>query len=142
MKIILAIFLFFTFCFLTDNKTKLLCQRWRQIGIKSFNKDFKLVDKSLAETIIFKSDGTFEKELYGSLHFNGLWLFNNDSTKLAMTLTDMNGTKMPSTEPFTNKYANDSIIKLTQDTLIDGQLQYFGANKIYGHDDIYYVREK
>ena len=138
-----TLFLFFlSICLLTDNKTKLLCQKWRQVGIKSFGEEFKLVDKSLAEIIIFKNDGTFEKELYGSLHFKGLWLYNNDSTKLALTLTEMNETKMPSDAAFNNKYANDSIIKLTQDTLIDGQLQYFGQQKIHGHTDIYYVREE
>jgi hypothetical protein len=36
----------------------------------------------------------------------------------------------------------DSIIKLTGDTLIYGSLSFYGQQRIYGHDDWYFVREK
>ncbi|MBX7155731.1 MAG: hypothetical protein U0Y96_16345 [Candidatus Kapaibacterium sp.] len=124
-----------------NHKTDLLCQRWRQVGVKYFGKDYKAIDKSMSELIWFKQDGTFDKELYGSMKFKGKWLFSKDSTKLALAITEMNGMAMPGQDLFDNKYANDSLIKLTKDTLIDGQLKYFGKEKTYGHDDIYYVRE-
>ena len=142
MKSFFILAAFSSFSLMTDNKTNLLCQKWHEVGVKSFNKEFKPIDKRGAETITFYNDGTFEKELYGTLHFKGHWLFSNDSTKLAFSITEMNGAAMKNNEPLTNKYATDSIIKLTKDTLIDGHLGYFGEKQIYGHDDIYYVREK
>ncbi|HEX4375107.1 MAG TPA: hypothetical protein VHZ50_17510 [Puia sp.] len=141
MKPILSFLIFISFYFTGDNKINLLCQKWRRIGIKSFGKEFKTVNK-LDEIIVFKNNGTFEKELYGNLHFKGIWLFSHDSTKLAMTLTEMNGTTMTNNHSLNTDYATDSIIKLTKDTLIDGHLGYFGVEKIYGHDDIYYISEK
>ncbi len=106
-----------------------------------FGKDYKQIDKSMSEAIWFKKDGTFEKELYGSLKFKGKWLFSNDSLKLALGITEMNGTPMPGNDSFDNRFATDSILSLTNDTFIDAQLGYFGKQKIYGHDDIYYIRE-
>ncbi len=119
----------------------MLCQKWRQIGIKNFDKDFHEIDKSMSDVIWFKKDGTFEKELYGNLKFKGEWLFSNDSSKLALEINEMNGTPMPGNDPFNNRFANDSILKLTNDTFIDARLAYFGNQKIYGHDDICYIRD-
>ena len=124
-----------------DSKIDLLCHKWRQVGMKSFGKNYHQVDKSMSELISFDENGTFEKELYGTLKFKGKWLFSNDSTKLALGITEMNGNPLLDTARFGNKYANDTLIRLTKDTLIDGHLSYFGNNKIYGHDDYYYVRE-
>jgi hypothetical protein len=119
----------------------LLCHKWRQIGIKSFGKKYHEIDKAMSELIWFKKDGTFEKELYGSLNFKGKWLFSKDSSKLALALTEMNGTSISGPDSFDNRFANDSIITLTYDTFIDAQLKYYGEQKIYGHDDVYYLRE-
>ncbi len=145
MKLIFIsiIFLLLNFGSDTNNKQQLLCHKWRQIGVKNYGKSYKAIDKSMSELISFKLDGTFEKELYGRLHFKGRWLFSNDSSKLAIGIYEMNGKILIGNEiPFHNKFANDSIIKLTKDTLIDGQLKYYGAEKRYGHDDVYYLREE
>src|SRR5665213_2840574 len=122
-----------------ESKSDLLCHKWRQVGIKSFGKEYDNIDRSTSELILFNKDGTFEKELYGKLNFKGKWLFNNDSTKLALGITEMNGSPISETNSFDNKYANDTLVKLTKDTLIDGHLAYFGSQKVYGHDDYYYV---
>ena len=138
--IILTLFLLFKSAG-QDNKIDLLCHKWKQVGIKSFGKNYHQIDKSMSELISFDRNGTFEKELYGTLEFKGKWLFSNDSTKLTLAITEINGNPISDTTPFDNKYANDTLIKLTKDTLIDGHLAYFGNDKIYGHDDYYYVRE-
>jgi len=142
MKLLITmVFALLAFPLQKNDKLDLLCQKWRQVGMKSYGKEYRSIDKKMSESIWFKRDGTFIKELYGQLTFKGQWLLSNDSTKIAFRITQMNGTPFGEGEPFDNKFANDSIIKLTKDTLIDGQLKYFGVEKIYGHDDIYYVRE-
>ena len=123
------------------SKTDLLCQKWRQIGTKSFGKDYHEIDKSMSEVIWFKKDGTYENELYGNLKFKGEWLFSDDSSKLALGISEMNGTPISENQPFNYRYANDSILILTNDTFIDARLAYFGNQEIYGHDDVYYIRE-
>ena len=95
----------------------------------------------MSELIWFRNDGTFEKELYGNLKFKGKWLFSNDSSKPAFVITEMNGTSMSGNDSFDNRFANDSILRLTSDTFIDAHLAYFGEQRTYGHDDLYYVRE-
>jgi len=110
--------------------------------MKNFSENYKAVDKSMAEIIRFKQDGTYDKDLYGSLHFKGQWLFSNDSSRIALRITEINGRVLPGNDSFNNEHATDSIIKLTQDTLIIGQLKYFGPGKKYGHDDVYYLSEE
>jgi hypothetical protein len=124
-----------------DTKLNLLCQQWRQVGIKYFDKDYKPIDRSMSETIIVKKDGTYEKELHATLKFKGKWKFSNDSSKLAFSITEMNGT-VTSNLSIENTKPTDSLIRLTIDTLIIGRLAYYGVHKIYGHDDWYYTREK
>ena len=106
-----------------------------------FGKNYRQIDKPMSELILFKKDGTFEKELYGNLKFKGVWLFSDDSSKLALGITEMNETLLSGNEPFNNRFANDSILRLTNDTFVDARLAYFGEKKIYGHDDVYYIRE-
>jgi hypothetical protein len=124
-----------------DSKFDLVCQKWKQVGIKSFGKDYNPVDKSMTEIIEFKKDGTYEEELYGNIQFKGKWKFSNDSTKLGFEVTEMNGTAMHDLSLADSKPI-DSIIKLTKDTLIYGSLGFYGKNQLYGHDDWYFVREK
>ena len=69
-------------------------------------------------------------------------MFSNDSSRLALRITEINGRVMPGIDSFTNEHATDSIIKLAHDTLIIGQLKYVGPDKKYGHDDVFYLREK
>ena len=143
MKLALTTLFFFLLCLvrLHENKMDLICQKWRQVGIKDFGKDYKSIDKSMTEVIIFKKDGAYDEELYGSLQIKGQWKFSMDSLKLSLVLTEMNGKTLAGTS-FDDSKPIDSIIKLTRDTLIYGALVYFGEQKIYGHDDWYFVREK
>lgn len=141
MLSIIMILSFFNTGFGTGSKRTMLCHKWREVGMKTFSENYKDVDKSMAEIIRFKPDGTYDKDLYGSLHFKGQWLFSNDSSRIALRITVINGRVLPGNDSFNNEHATDSIIKLTQDTLIIGQLKYFGPGKIYGHDDVYYLRE-
>jgi hypothetical protein len=122
-------------------KKKLFCQKWREVGIKFFNKEYKSVSSPMSELIVFKPDGTFDKELYGQLKFKGNWAFNATDSKFALAITEMNGQALPG-QALDMTHLTDSIAKLTKDTLIWASLAYYGAKKIYGHDDRYFVREK
>lgn len=124
-----------------ENKTDLLCRKWRQVGIKSFGQEYKAVDLAMSEMISINKNGSYVKVLYGSLEIKGQWKFNSDSTKLAFTVAEFNGVMTPNLSPG-DANPTDSIIKLTTDTLIYGALTYYGEDKIYGHDDWYFVREK
>ncbi len=75
-----------------------------------------------------------------SLQIGGVWKFDADSAKLAFALTSMGGTPMASL-PLEKTKPTDSILKLTADTLIYGSLAYYGPEKVYGHDDLYFVRD-
>jgi hypothetical protein len=52
-----------------DSRLDLICRSWNQTGIKSFGKNYQSMDKSLAEIISLKKDGSFQKKLYGTLLF-------------------------------------------------------------------------
>ena len=120
------------------SKTDLISQKWIEVGLKVFHKEYKPVDKRSAETLNFHKNGTLEKELYGQLKFKGLWKFNADSTKIAIELTELNGSPVRST-PLDKVKPTDSILKLTSDTLILGTLGQYGDLRIHGHDDRYFV---
>jgi hypothetical protein len=53
------------------SKLDMVSQKWRQIGLKSFGRDYKSIDKSISETITINKDGTFEQDVYGTIHFKG-----------------------------------------------------------------------
>ena len=60
---------------------------------------------------------------------------------LQTSLDIFNGTKIPAFSD-TTKRTNIIIIKLTQDTLLYGTEGYYGNDKVYGHDDWYFMRQK
>jgi hypothetical protein len=122
-----------------ENKMSLICNSWKLVGIQSFSKEYKPANVGQGENLTFHANGTYEKVLYGQLKLKGDWSFRVDSTKLEFTVDSMNGTKMPSTPLGTFK-PTDSIAKLTTDTLIIARLAYYGPDRVYGHDDWYYVR--
>ena len=123
---------------LSDSQRQLICHTWRKVGTKPFQKDFMASDPK-EELLTLKMDGTYDELLYGSLQMKGVWTFNPDSTKLDFILNSMNG-KSVAGFPTEKKYYNDSLVRLTEDTLIDAHLAYFGPEKVYGHDDWYFVR--
>jgi hypothetical protein len=121
------------------SKMKLLCRKWQQVGIRPFGREYTPVDRSMAEVLVFSEDGSYTEELDVSMHIKGQWRFNSDSTKLAFAITEMNGTPM-SDLSLSEAIPADSIILLTADTLIYGRLANYGKEKIYGHEDSYFVR--
>lgn len=126
---------------MSESRLGLICDVWKQIGAKNHNSDYKPLEASMAEILSLKNDGTFEKNLYGSLKFTGKWKFNSDSTKLSFAMQTMNG--QPLADMSLDKVKpTDSIIKLNADTLIIGSLKYIGSQSTYVHDDRYYVRMK
>ena len=140
MKSILVVsILFFSPYSPSISKTDLISQKWIGVGLKVFGKDYRPIDKRSAETLTFHKNGTLEKELYGNLKFKGFWKFNADSTKIAMELTELNGNHIQDM-PLDSGKPTDSILKLTQDTLILGTLKQYGDLRIHGHDDRYFVR--
>jgi len=141
MKLLLIALSFILLSSQQESKLKLVCKKWRQVGIKQFGKDYQPVYKSMSEIIEFKYDGTYEEDLYGNVKIKGKWKFSIDSTKLAFEVTEIDGTAMHDLS-LTDSKPVDSIIKLTKDTLIYGSLGFHGVNKLYGHDDRYFVRER
>jgi hypothetical protein len=88
----------------------------------------------------FTEDGNYEEEMY-CLKSTGKWFFNSDQTKFDFILTTFNGMAIPAFSDTTRR-TNKLIIKLTKDTLIYGAEAYYGNDKIYGHDDWYFVRQE
>ena len=121
------------------SKTDLISQKWIEVGLKVFGREYRSVDKQSAETFTFHKDGTLEKEVYGNLKFKGLWKFSADSMKIAIELTTLNGNPLRST-PLSKIKPTDSILKLTRDTLILGTLKQYVDLRMHGHDDRYFVR--
>ena len=144
MKTILIVLVWLMFFLRTgqDSRLNLFCSTWKQIGLKSFREKYKLVDISMAEIISFKRNGSFTESLYGNLEIKGQWKFNIDSSKFAFTITEMNSQSVKDGFSISDAIPNDSIIKLNSDTLIYDELKYYGKEKIYGHDDLYFVKEK
>jgi hypothetical protein len=124
-----------------SNTLSLVCHEWKQIGYKNFNESYKSLNSSLSETLEIRKDGTYEKHLYGNMLSGGNWKMNNDSTKLAFAQSSMNGVALPDYS-FDDVKFTDSIIKLTTDTFIYRSLGYYGQQKLYGHNDTYYIRIK
>lgn len=116
-----------------DNKTALLSQAWKQVGVKLSGQAYKAVDGQAAELLFIKDDGTYEKILYGKLHVKGRWQFDTDPSKLKFSVTEMNKQAVSGMSLEQSK-ATDSLLALTPDTLIDARMAS------YGHDDWYYVR--
>ena len=115
------------------SKTALFCRKWQQVGIKSFNRAFNLVQAENAKVMEFRSDGSYKEQMF-TLESKGNWQFNADTTKFVVSLTELNGQPTKAISQTTNL-----IIRLTSDTLIVGEEGYFGPQKTYGHDDWYFV---
>ena len=138
-------FIIGTFCLLTtglfgQNKADLLYGEWIQFGFKpNSSKEIKILkDDCSKKKAEFKTDGTYIEDMY-CLKSNGYWEFNNDSTKLGVQLTEFNGQVIgkKSTPTF-----RTLVIKLTPDTLVYGLEAYYGNERVYGHDDWYFVRKR
>lgn len=116
----------------------LFCHKWKQVGFKTNgSQNVKAVNIEMSKRIEFKKDGTFEEIMY-NLKGKGIWEFNEDSTKFGLRMTEYNGMSISNSLP-NNK--NILIIKLTEDSLIYGTEAYYGNDKIYGHEDWYFVRD-
>jgi hypothetical protein len=92
------------------------------------------------------ADGSYQETVYNNalnntLKISGKWYLNSDQTKLGYKFEEINGYKLPVSSD-TARHFNTIILKLTTDTLIYGNEAYYGNNKVYGHDDWYFVREK
>jgi len=131
---------FFSLLNLSIDRSSQICRTWKQIGFKGFHKEYKPIHPSMAEVITFKNDGTYDKVLYGQMSIKGDWRFDQDSTKLNMAVTTVNGARVGGMTIKESKPI-DTILRLTKDTLVLGTLAYYGASKEYGHDDLYYVAE-
>lgn len=122
-----------------DSKFELLCHTWRMVGMKPFKGDYHPAKSPEDEILTFKKDGSYEQVLYGQLKMGGKWNFTADSSKFYFSMTSLNGASVPSL-PSPKEFANDSIISLTADTLIEARIAWYGPKKEYGHTDVYYVR--
>ncbi len=120
-------------------KEQLLCRKWQQVGMKLYEKTYKKIDGCMAEQIEFRKDGTYSKVIYCSMKFDGQWIFNSDSTKLAIAITELNGTKMANTANINQVKPTTIILHISRDSLIVGNEFYSGSERKYGHDDLYYV---
>lgn len=128
----------FLLLFFPGDRPALICRTWKQVGFKGFHKEYRPIDASLAEVITFRSDGTYDKLLYGQLSIKGEWRFDQDSSKLNFSITSINGAPIADNSLKWGKPI-DTIVKLTKDTLIYGTLAYYGVDKEYGRDDLYLV---
>ncbi|HTB52843.1 MAG TPA: hypothetical protein VK718_08720 [Ferruginibacter sp.] len=139
LLIILALLAFVSFQ--TDNKS-LLVGTWKQFGYKAHGStEIKTtIDNCSNKIMTFSEDGSYEEEM-NCLQSTGKWFLNSDQTKFDFTLTSFNGMAIPASGD-TTKRINKLIIKLNKDTLIFGEEAYYGNNKVYGHDDWYFVRQK
>jgi len=136
--VLLLIACLISFASVPGGKKSLICHKWHQVGIKAFGKEYTPVDNSMAENLVFNPDGTYSQDFSGTLT-KGKWKFNRDSSKLAFAITEMNGNPVTDIS-LADAKAVDSIILLNEDTLIYGRLAYYGKQKVYGHEDSYFVR--
>jgi hypothetical protein len=121
-----------------DSKQDLFCHRWVEIGYKYYGeKTLQQVNPEVLKTIQFFKGGTFTEESYIE-KATGNWIFNSDTTKFGIEYTLYNNQHIGNLMPITT---TSLIIKLTEDTLIYGEEGKFGHDKVYGHDDYYFVRE-
>jgi len=122
------------------NKHDLFCQKWIQFGYKSHSdSNVRIItDDCSKKKCEFFKDGKYTEDMFCLKGF-GIWAFNKDSTKFGFKYTEYMGQKIEEKLPIS---FNSLILKLTVDTLIIGNEGYYGNNKIYGHDDLYFVRVK
>ena len=121
----------------SQTKTDLLCRKWKMVGAKSFNQSYKSVVTQMAKVMKFYKDGTYEEIMF-SLKAKKVWEFNNDSTMINFAMTEFNGTPTKDMSLKDSK-PTDRILKLSKDSLIIGMESYHGPQKIFGHDDWYFV---
>jgi hypothetical protein len=143
MKTLITLFILITsVSFKTQEQKSLLIGKWKQFAWKAHDsKELKKTDEECAnKKITFEKNGSYKEEMY-CLKSTGQWYFNSDQTKIGFTLETFNGMKSPPSNS-QKKYTNTIILKLTKDTLIYGHEGYFGNDRIYGHNDWYFVRQK
>ncbi len=122
-----------------NDKKTLLCKTWRQFAYKAF-KDItpKIVSGQMSKVMTLKQDGTYEEEMF-ALKSSGKWVLNQEQTKIGIIINSINGETYNNQDTFLNN-TDKVILKLTSDTLIFGAEAYYGPDKIYGHDDWYFVK--
>ena len=123
----------------------MLCHHWTEVAFKAdIDAAVKPVDASMAEDIMFKQDGTYNKTLYdGRMKITGNWYLNSNETKMDLTISSLNG-KDVSQFNDTTRHFNIIILKLSSDTLIYGEEFYRGKEggpMVYNHSDRYLVRK-
>jgi hypothetical protein len=141
MKILTSILILAIFTsFQNRDEKSLLIGKWKQFAFKANGaKEVLKTDEDCAnKKSIFNKDGTYSEDMY-CLKSGGKWYLNSDRSKLCLTLNNFNGTVLPESTDTTKSF-NIIILRLTEDTLIYGTEGYYGENKVYGHDDWYFVR--
>ena len=126
-----------------NDKKNLLCHKWIQFAFKSHKEaSLHYVARTMAKECQFKSDGSYiESTNNNTVKSQGNWYLNPKQSKFDLTTLTINGLHVPvSTNP--TRHYNHIILKLTRDTLIYGEEDYYGKDYVYGHDDWYFVREK
>ena len=121
----------------STSKLPLICKNWKLVGQKPFQKEYSSVDPQMAKIMQFNEDGSYQEEMF-SLKSKGIWQFTADSTMLKIGLTEMNGMQLKGLS-FEDSKPTNRILKLTTDSLIIGMEAYYGPEKIFGHDDWYFV---
>ena len=116
-----------------------LCRKWQQVGLKAFGHPYKSIEGCMAERIEFRDDATFSKTLYCTLDFGGKWKFNDDSSRIAIALTEQSGRTIPKAMGIESSKPTTIILLLSTDSLVLGEEAYFGPERKLGHDDKYYV---
>ena len=143
MKITLGILIitFFLSNFQQPSKMDLLCHKWVEVGRKDFGKDYKsTVDNNHKENILIKKNGMFFSRLNEKVTIKGIWVCNRDTSKIAFNLIFHD--KEFKTIDRTKILPTDTIVLLTEDTLVLGNFTRVNHLKINGYDETYYVREK
>lgn len=122
------------------DKKELLCHHWVQFAFKKNGAVMPIsVDALMAKECSFAGDDKYDETMYNkAFKASGKWFFNNDQTKMGMTIDNVNGQNFPGQDQFRN--TNIVILKLTKDTLVYGEEAYYGKDRVYGHDDLYFVR--
>jgi len=124
-----------------QRKIDLICGEWIQFGFKP-NKDKAiriLTEDCSKKKCEFNRNGNYSEDMF-CLKELGKWTFNSDSTKLGFKTTEFMGQKL--TDNSAIKSFTTIIIRLTADTLIYGHEGYYGNERVYGHDDWYFVKRK
>ena len=122
-----------------NGKRDLLCHKWIQVAFKRNSETAPTpVDRSMAKTCVFNPDGGYV-ELMG-MKASGHYFLNATQTKIAFQYEMING-KAFTLSGDTTKHYNYIILKLTKDSLIYGQEALYGEQRVYGHDDWYFVRK-